>query len=150
MKPTLAPRSPVASRPPALAGMRATKGRQAVLAALDEASDHPTAEDLLMRARKTDPALSLSSVYRILKEFHDRGMVRRHVFTQGRAVWELAQRALHAHLIDVHTGEIVELPGADLVRMYEAAAETLGYRLRDVRLELYGERIDDERASPHV
>ncbi|WP_158213172.1 Fur family transcriptional regulator [Pigmentiphaga sp. NML080357] len=127
---------------PSLAGMRVTKGRQAVLDALKEASDHPTAEDLLMRARKADPALSLSSVYRILKEFLDRGMVRRHVFTQGRAVWELAQRERHAHLIDVHTGEIIELPEAGLLRMHEAAARALGYRLRDVRLELYGERID--------
>jgi len=143
-----APDSQTARPSPSLAGMRATRGRRAVLAALDEASDHPTAEDLLLRARKADPALSLSSVYRILKEFHDRGMVRRHVFTQGRAVWELAQRALHAHLIDVHTGEIVELPEADLVRRYQAEAETLGYRLRDVRLELYGERIDRGQAWP--
>jgi Fur family ferric uptake transcriptional regulator len=65
-------------------------------------------------------------------------MVVRHVFRDGKARYERTGRPLHPHLIDVGTGEIVEVDDDGLVLLREEQARRLGYRLVEYRLKLMG------------
>ena len=58
-------------------GVRVTRQRVAILQVLREASDHPGAEDILMRARAIDPTVSLATVYRTLSVLEKAGTVLR-------------------------------------------------------------------------
>ncbi|HKU95494.1 MAG TPA: Fur family transcriptional regulator [Vineibacter sp.] len=125
----------------AAASTKSSRGRRAVLDVLQQANDLPDAITVYERARQIDPKLCLASVYRALKMLLASDVVRRHQFAGRRAVWELARAERHAHLIDVRSGEILELPDADVLRIHQAAAAALGYRLIDAKVELYAERL---------
>jgi len=123
------------------AAVKPSRGQRAVLEVLKQANDLPDAVAVYERARQIDPKLCLASVYRALKTLLASDVVRRHQFAGRRAVWELARAERHAHLIDVRSGEILELPDTDLLRIHQAAAAALGYRLIDAKVELYAERL---------
>ena len=71
-------------------GVRMTRQRRAVLRALEAAVDHPDAGELSRRARRLDPTVSLSSVYRALGALERTGLVLRHSFSDGAARFEAA------------------------------------------------------------
>jgi Fur family transcriptional regulator, ferric uptake regulator len=122
-------------------GLRMTGQRRVIARVLESAKDHPDVEELYRRASKIDKGISLSTVYRTLKVFEDKGILERHDFGTGRSVYELAEREHHDHLIDVKTGRVIEFQNADIERLQEAIARELGYRLIGHRLELYGEPV---------
>ncbi len=64
----------------------------------------------------------------------------RHLFRDGKARYERAGGGTHHHLIDVASGQIVEIDDEELKRVLERAAHQLGYRLVDYRLRLFGAR----------
>jgi hypothetical protein len=68
------------------------------------------------------------------------GLVTRHVLCDGKARYERARSGPHHHLIDIDTGQVVEVDDAKLTRLVEGAARQLGYRLVDYRLRRFGER----------
>src|SRR3546814_9332850 len=63
----------------------------------------------------------------------------------GRARYEERPEEHHDHLIDVKTGEVVEFSNEEIERLQAEVARTLGYRLVDHRLELFGVRLDGKR-----
>lgn len=118
-----------------------TRAQRVVLEVLRQANDHPDALAIHARAGRIDTKLCRASIYRALTSLQARGLIRRHLFDGTRAVWEMVRAQRHAHLIDVASGAILEIPAADLLRSHEAAAAALGYRLTDARIQLYGERV---------
>ena len=119
-------------------GLRLTDQRRVIAGVLEDASDHPDVEELYNRASAVDPRISLATVYRTVKLFEESGILEKHEFGDGRARYEPADRDHHDHLIDMHTGEVIEFVDPEIEELQERIAAKLGYRLMGHRLELYG------------
>src|SRR3546814_1298591 len=89
--------------------------------------------------------ISIATVYRTVKLFEEASILERHDFGDGRARYEERPEEHHDHLIDVKTGEVVEFSNEEIERLQAEVARTLGYRLDDHRLELFGVRLDGKR-----
>ena len=120
------------------AGLRMTEQRRIIAAVLEEATDHPAAEELHARAAARDPRISLATVYRTVKLFEESGILDRHEFGDGRARYEPATDEHHDHLIDLTTGAVIEFVDEEIEALQERIANKLGYELRGHRLELFG------------
>ena len=118
-------------------GLRMTEQRRTIAAVLEAADDHPDVEELYKRASAVDPRISLATVYRTVKLFEESGILEKHEFGDGRARYETADRDHHDHLIDMHTGEVIEFLDPEIEALQERIAAKLGYELKGHRLELY-------------
>ena len=118
-------------------GLRMTEQRRIIAGVLEAADDHPDVEELYARASAVDPKISLATVYRTVKLFEESGILERLDFRDGRARYEDADRDHHDHLIDLHTGEVIEFVDEEIEALQEKIAEKLGYELKGHRLELY-------------
>ncbi|MFG5382168.1 Fur family transcriptional regulator [Yoonia sp. R2-816] len=119
-------------------GLRMTDQRRTIAAVLEAADDHPDVEELYNRASAADPRISLATVYRTVKLFEESGILEKHEFGDGRARYESADRDHHDHLIDMHSGEVIEFVDPEIEELQERIAAKLGYKLMGHRLELYG------------
>jgi Fur family ferric uptake transcriptional regulator len=119
-------------------GLRMTEQRRVIARVLSDALDHPDAEELYRRASAIDPHISIATVYRTVKLFEDAGILERHDFRDGRSRYEEVPESHHDHLIDVHTGKVIEFRNEEIERLQRLIAEELGFELVDHRLELYG------------
>ena len=119
-------------------GLRMTGQRRVIAQVLEESSDHPDVEELYRRASAIDYGISIATVYRTVKLFEEAGILERLEFGDGRARYEDAMRDHHDHLIDLHSGEVIEFVDPEIEALQEKIAAKLGYDLRGHRLELYG------------
>ncbi|MCA1776656.1 MAG: Fur family transcriptional regulator [Paracoccaceae bacterium] len=120
------------------AGLRMTDQRRTIADVLEGADDHPDVEELYNRASTADPRISLATVYRTVKLLEETGILEKHEFGDGRARYETADREHHDHLIDMHSGEVIEFVDPEIEALQEKIAAKLGYTLKGHRLELYG------------
>ncbi len=79
-------------------------------------------------------------------------MIERHDFRDGRSRYETVPDEHHDHLIDLRSGKVIEFRNEDIEALQEFIAKTLGYKLVDHRLELYGVPLepsgtDDDEAG---
>lgn len=121
-------------------GLRMTGQRRVIARVLSTAKDHPDVEEVYHRANEIDRRISLSTVYRTLKLFAEKGILERHDFGHGRGRYEAASRVHHDHLIDVESGQVIEFRSEAIEALQERIARELGFRLVAHRLELYGVR----------
>ncbi|MDX1781068.1 MAG: Fur family transcriptional regulator [Thalassovita sp.] len=119
-------------------GLRMTDQRRTIAAVLQDSDDHPDVDELYSRASTRDPRISIATVYRTVKLFEEAGILDKLEFGDGRARYEDAERDHHDHLIDMHSGEVIEFCDPEIEELQEKIAEKLGYRLMGHRLELYG------------
>jgi Fur family ferric uptake transcriptional regulator len=119
-------------------GLRLTEQRRVIANVLESADDHPDVEELYARASAVDPRISLATVYRTVKLFEEAGILEKLEFRDGRARYEDADRDHHDHLIDLHSGEVIEFVDEEIEELQDKIAKKLGYDLKGHRLELYG------------
>ncbi|MBM9596074.1 Fur family transcriptional regulator [Roseitranquillus sediminis] len=119
-------------------GLRMTGQRRTIASVIEGSDDHPDVEELHARATAADPRISLATVYRTVKLFEESGLLEKVDFGDGRARYEDAERKHHDHLIDLHSGEVIEFVDEEIEALQEKIARKLGYRLKGHRLELYG------------
>lgn len=119
-------------------GLRMTGQRRTIAAVLEESEDHPDVEELYARASARNSGISIATVYRTVKLFEEAGILDKLEFGDGRARYEDAERDHHDHLIDLHSGEVIEFVDAEIEALQEAIARKLGYKLKGHKLELYG------------
>lgn len=123
-------------------GLKMTEQRRIIARVLSDASDHPDVEMLYRRATALDSRISIATVYRTVRLLEEANILERHDFGDGRARYEELPEEHHDHLIDVETGAVIEFQNSEIEELQRKIAETLGYRLVDHRLELYGVRLD--------
>jgi Fur family transcriptional regulator, ferric uptake regulator len=128
-------------------GLRMTGQRRIIAQVLSAADDHPDVEEVYRRANAQDPRISLSTIYRTLKLFSDKGILEKRDFGAGRGRYEAAHREHHDHLIDIETGRVVEFSNADIEKLQEWIARDLGFQLVGHRLELFGVPLKRRGAS---
>lgn len=111
------------------AGMRVTHQRRTIILTLAQSLDHPSAEDVFARAKGVDTSVSFATVYRTLGALADAGIVQRVAVDDGPARFEMASETDHDHLVDVDTGEVLELASDELTALRSRLAKELGYEV---------------------
>ena len=119
-------------------GMKMTGQRRIIARVLSESDDHPDVEELYRRSADLDDNISIATVYRTVRLFEEAGLLDRHDFGDGRARYEEASHDHHDHLIDVHSGKVIEFHDEEVEELQRKIAKKLGYRLVGHRMELYG------------
>lgn len=122
------------------AGLKSTLPRLKVLELLENAQDrHLTAEVIYRKLHEAGEEIGLATVYRALTQFEAAGLVTRHHFEGGQAVFELERGHHHDHIVCVHCGRVDEFRDEVIEKRQHAMAKKLGYTLRDHTMTLYGE-----------
>ena len=120
------------------AGLKVTLPRVKILQQLENAGDkHMSAEDLYKALLDADEDVSLPTVYRVLTQFEQAGIVLRHNFEGGSAVFELANEGHHDHMVRMDTNEVIEFVDPEIEKRQHAIAEKHGFELVDHKLVLY-------------
>ena len=128
-------------------GLRMTGQRRTIARVLSSATDHPDVEEVHRRSHAVDARISLSTVYRTLKLFAEKGILERHDFGHGRGRYEEAPRRHHDHLVDVDTGRVIEFSNEEIEALQERVARELGFKLVGHRLELYGVPLSKKKPA---
>jgi Fur family ferric uptake transcriptional regulator len=126
-------------------GVKLTKPCRAVLGVIEQASDHPCAQEIHRRVLEQRP-ISLGTIYRVLNRLAAAGILTRHAFNGSTMRFEATSHR-HHHLVDVQTGQIVEIDDREFMLLIEQTVERLGYRLIDFKVEVKAERKGQEERS---
>ena len=119
------------------AGLKATIPRLRILRVLEQAQKrHLSAEDVY-KALLLEEESSLATVYRVLTQFEQAGLVIRHNFDSDHAVFELAHDEHHDHMVCLDTGEIIEFTDELIERTQEKIAAAHNFELVSHSLVLY-------------
>jgi Fur family ferric uptake transcriptional regulator len=130
------------------AGLKVTLPRMKILDLMESASvRHQSAEDIYQALRDGGEEVGLATVYRVLTQFEAAGLVTRHHFEGGQAVFELNREGHHDHIVCVSCGRVEEFVD-DIIETQQAKiAETKGYDITDHSLILYGTCPACQKAS---
>ena len=130
------------------AGLKATLPRLRILEILEDSSDlHVTAEDVYGRLRAGGESIGLATVYRVLTQFEQAGLVIRHNFDGGSAVFELAAGEHHDHLVCVRCSRVTEFVDETIEQRQRKIAADAGFSMTDHSLIIYGVCTDCQRDS---
>jgi len=120
------------------AGLKVTHPRMRILHLFEDSKErHLTAEDIYKKLLVGEEEIGLATVYRVLTQFEAAGIVVKHNFESGQAVYELDRGQHHDHMIDVDTGHVIEFVSEDIERLQQDVAEKHGYVIEDHSLVLY-------------
>lgn len=120
------------------AGLKVTLPRVKILQMLDVAEQrHMSAEDVYKALMEAGEDVGLATVYRVLTQFEAAGLVVRHNFDGGHAVFELADGGHHDHMVCVDSGEVIEFMDAEIEMRQKQIVEEHGFELVDHNLVLY-------------
>ncbi|MCB1608992.1 MAG: ferric iron uptake transcriptional regulator [Xanthomonadales bacterium] len=120
------------------AGLKVTHPRMRILEILEQsATKHMTAEEVYRSLLDAGDEIGLATVYRVLNQFEAAGLVMRHNFEGGQAVYELDSEGHHDHMVCVDTGKVIEFKNEQIERLQQEIAEAHGYTLEDHSLVLY-------------
>lgn len=124
-----------------------TGQRRVIAKVMEDASDHPDAEEIYARTSEIDAAISLATVYRTVKLFEEVNILQRLEFGDGRSRYEDADRPHHDHLFDLKSGDVVEFVDPEIEVLQEKLATRLGYKLKGHKMELFGVPLDKDPAD---
>ena len=121
------------------AGLKTTRPRLKVLSVLENSSvRHMAAEDVYKVLLDDKQSIGLATIYRVLTQFEDAGLVIRHNFEGERAVFELNDEAHHDHMVCVECGAVSEFVDQRIEAQQEKVAKEHGFVIHDHALTLYG------------
>jgi len=121
------------------AGLKVTFSRMKILELLENSEKrHLSAEDIYKALLEVGEEIGLATIYRVLTQFEGAGLVIRHHFETGQAVFELERGSHHDHLICVKCGKIVEFVDASIEAKQKEIAEEKGFQISDHSLVIYG------------
>ncbi len=120
------------------AGLKVTLPRVKILQYLEDAAErHMSAEDIYKALLEAGEDVGLATVYRVLTQFEQAGIVERHNFEGGSAVFELANEGHHDHMVRLDNNEVIEFVDAEIEKRQKLIADQHGFELVDHKLVLY-------------
>ena len=99
---------------------------------------HVSAEDVYKLLLLKGEEIGLATVYRVLTQFEQAGLVIRHNFEGGHSVFELSTETHHDHIVCVRCGRVEEFTDEEIERRQQEVADRLDFELTDHHLNLYG------------
>ncbi len=119
-------------------GLKATLPRLKILEVFQRSKQrHMTAEDVYKLLLAEDADIGLATVYRVLMQFEQAGLLSRSHFESGKSVFELNEGKHHDHLLCLTCGRVEEFYDADIETRQRAIAEQRGFALQEHALSLY-------------
>jgi Fur family ferric uptake transcriptional regulator len=120
-------------------GLKATLPRLKILEIFQlGAQRHMTAEDVFRVLLNEHSDIGLATVYRVLTQFEQAGILSRSHFESGKAVYELNEGTHHDHLVCTSCGRVEEFYDAEIERRQQLVATNKGWALQDHAMSLYG------------
>jgi Fur family ferric uptake transcriptional regulator len=121
------------------AGLKVTLPRLKILEILEGGSArHQSAEDIYKALLSSNEDIGLATVYRVLTQFEAAGLVTRHHFENGMAVFELNRGDHHDHIVCIECGAVAEFVDSAIEERQKAVARERGFELHDHSMILYG------------
>lgn len=121
------------------AGLKITSPRLKILALLQNSTNlHVTAEEIYRKLIEQEEEIGLATVYRVLNQFEEVGLITKHHFEGGKAVFELASQHSHDHLICLDCGHVFEFKDEVIRQRQLEIAKEYGIQLSYHNLSLYG------------
>jgi Fur family ferric uptake transcriptional regulator len=121
------------------AGLKVTLPRLKILEILESGTTrHLSAEDIYKILLESNQDIGLATVYRVLTQFEAAGLVTRHHFEDGMAVFELNHGTHHDHIVCIDCGRVEEFLDGGIEERQTAVARKLGFDVHDHSLILYG------------
>jgi Fur family ferric uptake transcriptional regulator len=129
-------------------GLKATLPRIKILEVFQHAKErHMTAEDVFKILLAEGSEIGLATVYRVLTQFEQAGLLSRNHFEGGKSVFELNEGHHHDHLVCLDCGRVEEFHDAQIETRQRAVAHAKGFELQDHALALYG--VCTKKNCPH-
>src|SRR5215470_12092272 len=121
-------------------GLKATLPRLKILEIFQQSPvRHLTAEDVYRNLLSEQLDIGLATVYRVLTQFEQAGLLTRSNFESGKAVFELNEGSHHDHLVCLTCGRVEEFFDAEIEKRQIKVAKERGFAIRDHSLHLYAE-----------
>ena len=120
-------------------GLKVPHPRMRILELLEgiQPQHHLTAEDIYRHLLENGDEIGLATVYRVLTQFEAAGLVIKHNFEGGQAIYELDRGGHHDHMVDLDTGKIIEFESVEIEKLQREIAARHGYLIEDHALVLY-------------
>jgi Fur family transcriptional regulator, ferric uptake regulator len=121
-------------------GLKATLPRLKVLSLFENSQErHLSAEDVYKILLTTGEDVGLATVYRVLTQFEQAGLLVRHHFESGKAVFELNQGGHHDHIVCMQCGRVEEFCDEEIEKLQHQAAKDRGFNIREHSLYIYAD-----------
>tara|TARA_B110000467_G_scaffold50853_1_gene46602 strand:- start:21 stop:437 length:417 start_codon:yes stop_codon:yes gene_type:complete len=121
------------------AGLKITLPRVKILQILESSEvHHVSAEDVYKLLLQNGEEVGLATVYRVLTQFEQAGLVVRHNFEGGHSIFELSSDKHHDHIVCVRCGRVEEFADDEIENLQKKVADKLGFELTDHNLNMYG------------
>ncbi|MBE7420171.1 MAG: ferric iron uptake transcriptional regulator [Ideonella sp.] len=129
-------------------GLKATLPRIKILEIFQKSSTrHMTAEDVYKALLSESADIGLATVYRVLMQFEQAGLLKRSHFESGKSVFELNEGQHHDHLVCLTCGRVEEFYDAQIEQRQRTVAQARGFDLTDHALSLYA--VCAKKNCPH-
>ena len=129
-------------------GLKATLPRLKILEVFQSAQmRHMTAEDVFRHLLQDNADIGLATVYRVLTQFEQAGILSRNHFESGKAVYELNEGQHHDHMVCLDCGRVEEFFDPEIESRQQAVAQAKGFVIADHALSLYAHCI--QNPCPH-
>ena len=125
-------------------GLKATLPRIRILEVLDSTKDeeaHLSAEDIYRELLASGEDVGLATVYRVLTQFESAGIVKKHNFEEGHAVYEVISDEHHDHMVSLDDGTIYEFHDEVIEERQKEIAKARGFELVEHSMVLYVRKI---------
>ncbi len=121
------------------AGLKITTPRMRILDLFSNSdSQHISAEEIYQQLSDIDHDISLATIYRVLSQFEEAGLIIQHRFSEGRRVFELNHGEHHDHLVCVQCRKIIEFHDDWIEQRQKELAKRFHFTMTDHSLTLYG------------
>lgn len=126
------------------AGLKVTAPRVKILELLENSDErHVSAEDVYKMLLAANEDIGLATVYRVLTQFEEAGLVEKHHFEDGYSVFELNKGKHHDHIVCITCGRVEEFVDETIERRQQKIADDLGFQISEHDLVIYGKCMDD-------
>ena len=129
-------------------GLKATLPRIKILEVFQKTEQrHLTAEDVFKVLLAEGSDVGLATVYRVLMQFEQTGILSRNHFETGKSIYELNEGSHHDHLVCMNCGRVEEFFDAEIERRQKSVALSRGFELQEHALALYA--VCTKKHCPH-
>ncbi|MFP5410117.1 MAG: ferric iron uptake transcriptional regulator [Gammaproteobacteria bacterium] len=125
-------------------GLKATLPRLKILDLFEQSDKrHMTAEEVYRLLSDEGQDIGLATVYRVLTQFEQAGLLMRHHFDSDKAVFELNQGDHHDHLVCIQCGKVEEFFDAEIEKRQQRIAKEHGFAIHDHSLQIYADCVKE-------